>query len=89
VESGLWKPAVAAIGRPELTFRCTRHFYASALIRRGQDAVVVARRLRNSPAMVHQTYAHLWHGDDDRSREAINETLRPSAGNHEAAEPGA
>lgn len=71
------KPAVLAIGRPELTYHTLRHFYASALIRRGLSVVAVASRLGNSPAMVLSTYAHLWRDDDDRTREAIDAVLLP------------
>ena len=71
--------AVSAAGRPELTFHSTRHFYASALIRDGHSAVLVARRLGNTPQMVQSTYAHLWHDDDDRSREAIDKVLHFTA----------
>ena len=71
--------AVSAAGRPELTFHSTRHFYASAHIRDGHSAVLVARRLGNTPQMVQSTYAHLWHDDDDRSREAIDKVLHFTA----------
>jgi integrase len=71
----VWKPAVQAAGRPELTFHALRHFYASALIRENLNPVVVARRLGNSPQMVQETYAHLWRDDDDRTRDAIDRVL--------------
>lgn len=74
-----WKPAAEAAKRPELTFHALRHFYASALIRRDHSAVVIARRLGNSPAMVQSTYAHLWRDDDDRTRDAIDDVLAPSS----------
>ena len=69
----VWKPAVTAAGRAELGYHSLRHFYASALIRRGLQAPVVAERLGNTAAMVWDTYAHLWKDDDDRTREAIDE----------------
>lgn len=67
-----WKPAVTVAGRAELGYHSLRHFYASALIRSGLSAPAVARRLGNSPAMVLETYAHLWKDDDDRTRDAID-----------------
>lgn len=67
-----WKPAVEAAGRPELGFHAMRHYYASALIRAGLAAPVIARRLGNSAQMVLSTYAHLWRDDDDRTRDAID-----------------
>ena len=67
-----WKPAASAAGRPELGYHGLRHFYASALIRSGQSAPTVAKRLGNSAAMVLSTYAHLWPDDDDRTRQAID-----------------
>jgi len=70
-----WKPAAMAAGRPDLTYHALRHFYASALIRAGQSAPTVARRLGNTPKMVLDTYAHLWADDDDRTRQAIDDVL--------------
>jgi hypothetical protein len=36
---------------------------------------VVAERLGDTPEMVLSTYAHLWPGDDDRTREAVDGVL--------------
>lgn len=68
----VWKPAVTAAGRPELGYHSMRHFFASCLIRAGQSAPTVAKRLGNSAAMVLSTYSHLWPDDDDRTRQAID-----------------
>jgi integrase len=76
----VWKPAVVAAGRPELGFHALRHYYASALIRAGLSASVVARRLGNSPQMVLETYSHLWRDDDDRTRDAIDNVFNRVVG---------
>jgi integrase len=56
-------------------FHQLRHFYASLLIRHGENVKVVAERLGDTPAMVWNVYAHLWPGDDDRTRQAVDEVL--------------
>ena len=75
----VWKPAVTAAGRPDLTFHSGRHFYASALIRAGLSRKAVADRLGNTPAMVDEVYGHLWADDDDRTRDAIDGLFSPQA----------
>jgi hypothetical protein len=52
-----------------------RHFYASLLIRHGENVRVVVERLGDTPQMVFNVYAHLWPGDDDRTRVAVNRVL--------------
>ena len=79
-----WKPAVLAAGRPELGFHSLRHFYASALIRDGQSAAAVSRRLGNTAAMVNETYSHLWPDEDDRTRSTIDGLFSPTAAKREA-----
>jgi integrase len=69
------KPAVSAAGRPELRFHALRHCYASALIRHGLHAPVIAKRMGNSAAEVLKTYSHLWRDDDERTRDAIDDAL--------------
>lgn len=70
------KPAVTAAGVGWVTYHSFRHFHASALIRAGLSAPVVAARLGNTPARVLGTYSHLWQDDDDRSRDAIDAVFR-------------
>lgn len=79
-----WKPAVRAAGRSDLGFHSLRHFYASALIRDGQSAAAVARRLGNTAAMVNETYSHLWPDEDDRTRSTIDGLFSPDAENRAA-----
>jgi integrase len=72
----IWAPAREAAGLPEVTQHDLRHFYASALIRAGLNAKVVAERLGHAdPAMTWRVYAHLWPDDEDRSRQAIDDVF--------------
>lgn len=59
-------------------FHQLRHFYASLLIRQGLNIKVVAERLGDTPAMVLNVYAHLWPGDEDRTRAAVDSVLGES-----------
>jgi integrase len=59
-------------------FHLFRHFYASLLIRAGENVKVVAERLGDTTQVVLATYAHLWPGDDDRTRLAIDRVLAGS-----------
>ena len=71
--SELWQPGARAAGLPPRTgMHCLRHFYASALIRAGCSVKVVQARLGHATAAeTLDTYAHLWHDDEDRTRAAI------------------
>lgn len=75
--SDLWRPAAAAVGLPPRTgMHCLRHFYASALIRAGCSVKVVQARLGHATAAeTLDTYAHLWHDDEDRTRAAIEAVI--------------
>lgn len=71
---GAWAAAVIAAKLDDVTCHDLRHFYASALIRKGLNAKVVAARLGHAdPAMTWRVYTHLWVDDEDRSREAIDD----------------
>ena len=53
-----------------------RHFYASLLIRRGENVKVVQARLGHaSAAETLDTYSHLWPDSDDRTRAAVDAVL--------------
>ncbi|MGH9099657.1 MAG: tyrosine-type recombinase/integrase [Acidimicrobiales bacterium] len=74
----MWRAARKAAGAPDAaTFHTLRHFYASALIRKGCSVKVVQARLGHSSAAESlNTYSrHLWPDDKDRTREAIDEVL--------------
>lgn len=75
----IWRPAVATVGARRGTgFHDLRHYYASLLIRHGESVKTVQRRLGHATAAeTLDTYAHLWPDSDDRTRDAIDEALRP------------
>jgi integrase len=51
--------------------------FGSALIRAGLNVKVVAERLGHANAtMTLNVYAHLWQDDEDRSRQAVQDTLK-------------
>jgi integrase len=57
-----------------------RHFFASALIAGGASVKQVQMVLGHSSAVVTlRTYAHLWPGDEDRTRNLMDAALRPLA----------
>ena len=73
---GRWKPlwkTAAETAKVEATAHALRHFYASALIAGGASVKQVQMVLGHASAMVTlRTYAHLWPGDDDRTRSIID-----------------
>jgi integrase len=76
----LWTRATAEIG-VDFTTHDLRHFYASALIAGGASVRQVQAVLGHASAVVTlQTYAHLWPGDDDRTRTIIDSVLGASCG---------
>ncbi|WFE45014.1 site-specific integrase [Verrucosispora sp. WMMD1129] len=73
----VWRRARAAAGLHAATQHDLRHFFASALIREGLSPKAVAALLGHADvAMTLNTYSHLWPGDDDRSRLAIDKAFR-------------
>jgi len=79
--SDVWRRAVKASGAPrDTTFHDLRHFYASLLIRHGENVKVVQRRLGHATAAeTLDTYAHLWLDPEDRTRQAIDDVLMAPA----------
>jgi integrase len=68
--------AAAASADVDVTAHDLRYFYASALIAGGASVKQVQERLgHGSAAITLQTYAHLWPGDDDRTRDVIDAAL--------------
>jgi integrase len=60
------------------TAHALRHFYASALIAGGASVRQVQRVLGHASAVVTlRTYAHLWPGDDGRTRSILDAVLSP------------
>lgn len=64
----------------DFTSHDLRHFYASALIAGGASVKQVQERLgHSSPVITLETYAHLWPGEDDRTRDVMDAALTPLA----------
>jgi integrase len=75
----LWKAATDK-AKVETTAHSLRHFYASALIAGGASVKQVQVVLGHASAVVTlRTYAHLWPGDDDRTRSIIDAVFGASA----------
>ena len=76
----VWTPMMRRLGLhgdpDHPTFHDFRHHYASALIASGSSATVVCARLGNSVKETLSTYSHLWPGDDDKTRDAIDNLRR-------------
>jgi integrase len=73
----LFQRAAAAAG-VEATTHDLRHFFASALIAGGASVKQVQTVLGHSSAVITQrTYAHLWPGDEDRTRKVMDAALGP------------
>jgi integrase len=74
-----WDAARARVGLTTDTHDL-RHFFASALISGGASVKQVQTILGHpSPMTTLQTFAHLWPGDDDRTRGVIDNILGPIA----------
>jgi integrase len=70
------KAAAGKAGAPDVRFHDLRHFYASALIRKGLSVKVVQARLGHASAVeTLDVYGHLWPDDEDRTRQAVDELL--------------
>lgn len=71
-----WRRAVAAAGVAPLRFHDLRHAYASMLISAGCSVKAVSKALGHaSAAMTLNLYSHLWPGDEDRIRQAVDLAL--------------
>jgi integrase len=71
-----WGQAKAKAGLPDLMTHDLRHFCASALIAGGASVKIVQSVLGHSSAVVTlAAYAHMWPGDDERTRVVIESTL--------------
>jgi integrase len=64
---------------PGMRFHALRHHFASALISAGCSVVAVQKALGHASASVTlNCYGHLWPGDDDRIREAVEAAFSPA-----------
>ncbi|WP_224785678.1 tyrosine-type recombinase/integrase [Microbacterium caowuchunii] len=74
-----WRPAAVAAGLTEATGtgqHALRHYYASLLIRHGESVKTVQARLGHASATeTLDTYSHLWHDAEDRTRDAVDSVL--------------
>ncbi|MFD3812164.1 tyrosine-type recombinase/integrase [Rhodococcus sp. NPDC058639] len=60
----------------EITWHSLRHFYASTLTFSGASVKTVQERLGHStPTTTLEVYAHLWPGEDERTRSAVDSAL--------------
>lgn len=75
---GLWRTATVAAG-VDATSHDLRHFAASALISGGASVKQVQAFLGHSSAVITlRTYAHLFPGDEDRTRNVLDAALSPA-----------
>lgn len=73
----MWRRALKNAGVAPTVFHSLRHYYASLLIRHGESVKVVQERLGHASATeTLDTYAHLWHDSDERTREAVDAVLK-------------
>lgn len=70
------RAAVKQAGAEGARFHDLRHFYASALIRKGLSVKAVQARLGHASAVeTLDVYGHLWPDDEDRTRDAVDDLL--------------
>ncbi|GAB3663535.1 site-specific integrase [Nocardioides korecus] len=78
-----WKRLLAAATEEagvDVTAHGFRHFFASALIAGGASVKQVQTVLGHASAVITlRTYAHLWPGDEDRTRSVMDAALSPLA----------
>ncbi|HLM63876.1 MAG TPA: site-specific integrase [Acidimicrobiales bacterium] len=68
-----WRKATKAAGVKGLRFHDLRHAYASALVSAGCSVKAVQHALGHaSAATTLNLYSHMWSGDDDRIRQAVD-----------------
>lgn len=58
---------------PDVSAHDLRHHYVSLLIHKGLSAVTIGKRIGDTPEQVWKTYAHIWPGSEDDTRQAIDE----------------
>lgn len=73
-----WRATTAAAGLDGLRFHDLRHAYASMLISDGCSVRAVCAALGHSAAATTlNLYSHLWPGDEDRLRDAVDRAMAP------------
>ncbi|MCZ4556080.1 site-specific integrase [Rhodococcus maanshanensis] len=97
---GMWTASTVAYSVRSLRDRCgldeamtwhsLRHFYASTLIYSGASVKTVQARLGHASASTTlEIYAHMWPGEDERTRTAIDAVLSRDHVGTGAQEPAA
>jgi integrase len=72
-----WRPGRKMAGCPEMLTHDLRHFFASALIAGGASVKMVQLALgHSSPMITLRVYAHLFEGDEDRTRSVMDAALK-------------
>ena len=71
--ASIWRPAARRAGLGAARFHELRHFYATALIRAGEDVKTVQAALGHASAVeTLETYAGLWPDNEQRTRAAVD-----------------
>ncbi len=71
--ASIWRPAARRAGLGAARFHGLRHFYATALIRAGEDVKTVQAALGHASAVeTLETYAGLWPDSEQRTRAAVD-----------------
>lgn len=79
----VWRPARKAADLPSVTMHQLRHTYASLLIDAGESVKVVSERLgHTNAAQTLNTYSHLMHDSEDKTRRAIDGAFTAPAQDH-------
>ncbi len=75
-----WRKAAKAAGVPTLRYHDLRHAFASMLISAGCSVKAVQHALEHSSAATTlNLYSHLWPGDEDRIRQAVDQAVTRAA----------
>lgn len=86
--NGWWVRARENVGLEGMRFHDLRHAFASALISAGCSVKVVQRTLGQASASTTlDVYGHLWPGDEDRIRKAVDGALGPTGGQLRTVQP--
>ena len=85
-----WRATVKRAGVEPMRFHTLRHHFASALISSGCSVKAVHKALGHGLATTTlDTYGHLWPGDEDRIRAAVQAAFVPAEDSLRTVTPGA
>jgi site-specific recombinase XerD len=75
-----WRRAATAAGVPTMRYHHLRHAFASMLISAGCSVRAVQHALGHANAATTlNLYSHMWPGDEDRIRQAVDQALAQGA----------